>query len=218
MDLQKIKNRLSDLALDFKAYAELISKDRAKINKRDKRRILELEHAFSLVLEPEERSDFTTDVHGVASFFGVSIRTIQAWCKRGCPKLKRGLYDLKAVYTWWVGVFCRGEDSAQIEDVKLEYWREKTMRERIKRKQDECSLIPLSEAEALQAETVQVTVSSLNNWKNRLPPLIEMRPRAEIIEVMEREIYDFRERMYRIGSYAPKPMAPNRTGNLEKPR
>lgn len=42
----------------------------------------------------------TTDQ--VADFFNVSTRTVRRWHKLGCPKLRRGKFDLKAVLGWWI--------------------------------------------------------------------------------------------------------------------
>ena len=102
LDLTKIKNRRDEITATIEAYETLQAKDLTKRTKGDKRRIKELEVELNEILEPSSRSELIVDVHMAARFFGVKIRTVQNWIASGCPKLKHGMYDLMAIFAWWM--------------------------------------------------------------------------------------------------------------------
>lgn len=204
LDTKAIQNRIADLASSFKAYLALTQKERVKLTKTDKRRIEELEKELYQILEPKERSDLIVDLTTVARFFGVSIRQVNNWVThKGCPKLKHGVYDLKAVQDWWFETIV-GVDTREIEDVKLKYWKWKAEGEKQKVEEGAGKLVAWDTIDKAWSERVGLVCSGLALFRDRLPPLLEGRSQAEMRQILDREVRLLRENYAREGRYTPK--------------
>lgn len=201
IDPKKIQQRLAELASLFGAYIDLTQKDRTTLTKGDRRRIANIEGELAQLLEPEERSDLTVDVGTVARFFGVTARQVQNWVKqKGCPRLKHGLYDLKAVHTWWFEEIL-GVDSREIEDAKLKYWKWKAEGEKVRVEQAKEDLIPIEQiAEAWAWRMAEVT-TGLQSLASRLPPLLEGKTQGDMRAVIEAEVWKMRDSYCRSGKF-----------------
>ena len=204
IDIKKVQQRLADLAASSRAYHDLTTKDKTKVTKGDRTRIQHLEIELKSILAPEERSDLTVDVNNVAKFFGVSDRSIQKWRVRGCPKLKHGLYDLKAVFEWWVDNVGSGHDSKDTENIKLEYWRWKTENERMKAEQTSGVLVPRADIARLWSGRVLEVGTGLFSLANRLPPLLEAKPQREMAAIVKAEIKKLHENYARTGRFCAR--------------
>jgi hypothetical protein len=203
LDNQRLQRRIADIAASFKAYLDLTQKDKTKVTKGDQRRVKELEKELRLVLEPEERTDLTVDVHSIAKFFGITTRAVQMWVQRGCPKLKHGMYDLQAVFKWWVEMFAKGEESAAIEEVKLDYWRWKATNERIKAETAQGQLVPKGEIAMMWAARMGEVVAGLQAFTYRLPPLLEGKSQIEMLQIIKEEQWLLRDNFCREGKFCP---------------
>lgn len=211
LDTKKVQQRITELLALLRGYMDLTAKDKAKLTKADRSRIAALEDDLSAILEPEHRSDFTTDVNGIARFFGVTARSVQLWTAKGCPKLKHGRYDLKFVHEWWVENISTGQDSADTENVKLEYWRWKTANERMKAEQTSGELIPRADiATAWSARMIEVG-TGLYALSSRLSHVLEV-PETPI----RAEVKKLHDAYCRTGRFcvteAPQLPAPARRG------
>ena len=201
LDAKSVQQRIIYLGQAFKAYMQLKQKD--LLTKTESRKLASLEQELGLILEPVERSDLTVDVNTVARFFGVTVRQVQNWVnQKGCPKLKHGIYDLRAVFEWWFEEILGGE-SKEISDVKLDYWREKMLRERLKRGQEEESLIPRGKIVSIWAWRVSEVTSGLESLASRLPPLLQGKPQAEMFQIIKDEVWQLRNAYARGGEYCP---------------
>jgi len=140
----------------------------------------------------------------VAKFFGVSDRSIQKWRVRGCPKLKHGLYDLKAVFEWWVDNVGSGHDSKDTENIKLEYWRWKTENERMKAEQTSGVLVPRADIARLWSGRVLEVGTGLYYLASCLPPLLEAKSQREMTAVVRAEIKKLHENYSRTGRFCPR--------------
>lgn len=202
IDTTKVQNRIAELARTFKAYLELTSKDPAKVTKGDKRRITIIEQELKSILQPEERSDLTVDVNTVAKFYGITVRQVHKWvAQKGCPKLKHGLYDLKAVYDWWCETFVGGEESVAIESVKLEYWRWKSENEKMKALHTKEELVARSDIAPLWSARILEVGTGLYALATRLPPLLEAKDQRQMAAIIRAEIRKLHERYSREGRF-----------------
>jgi hypothetical protein len=202
LDVKSVQQRIIYLGETFKAFIELRQKD--VLTKTESRKLASLEQELGQILEPVERSDLTVDVATVARFFNVTVRQVQNWAKeKGCPKLKHGIYDLRAVFEWWFEEIVGG-DSKEISDVKLEYWREKMLRERLKRGQEEGSLIPRGQIVSIWASRVGEVTSGLEALASRLPPLLQAKTQAEMFQTIKDEVWQLRNSYARGGEYCPE--------------
>jgi hypothetical protein len=201
IDAKAVQARLAEIAGTFKAYLELQQK--ATLSRTDKRRLKEFEAQLSAFVDPVERSDFVCHVELVGSFFGVTPRTVQNWANRGCPKLKHGLYDLKAVVEWWVEHIV-GADSQEIEGVKLKYWTWKAEKEKVGVERCKEELIPRASIAQEWALRVAELTAALTALIDRLPPLLVEKPREEVRRILDEEIWQLRDQYAREGRYCPK--------------
>lgn len=130
---------------------------------------------------------------GVAEFFDVSVNTVTAWLRKGCPTISRGEvgssweFDLLAVAEWRFLGQRSGEeldpDTLNPQDRKA--WYESEQRRRALQIQDR-ELIPTDELERVISTAFSAIVQGLRS----LPDNIERRTgcSAEILEAIERAI------------------------------
>lgn len=201
IDTKKVQQRLADLARAFQALLELHGKDKTKLNRTDKSRIRNLESELELILEPEPRSVLTVDVATIASFFGVSVRQVQNWVnQKNCPKLRHGMYDLKAVYAWHMETII-GVDSREIEDAKLKYWTWKAEREKIGVETTKTNLIPKEDVQPIWTARMAEVSSGLAALSKRLPPVLEGMTVSEMQAAIDDEVTKLKETFCRTGRF-----------------
>lgn len=203
LDLQKTKQRLEYLASIFKAYVEIShNKDKAKWTKSDKRRLAEWESELTAIMEPEERSSLVVDITTLMRFFRVSKQTVTNWCKdRNCPKIRHGLYDLQAVFEWWVKEYGGVEDSEDAKRIKTEILKLDRDTKAVKLAQLQETLISRDEIAQAWAARVGEVTSGLMTLADRLPPLLVGKDRGAMREVVDAEIRQLRESYARSGKY-----------------
>ncbi len=200
LDQNKLSQRLKDITQYAKDYFELQSRG-LTLSKMERRRLATLEKRLLLIFEPEERSDLLVDVHTISRFFRVTVRQVQHWSKaRGCPKLKHGLYDLRAVQDWYLDNIL-GSDSREIQDIKLEYWRAKAESERLRVDQAKGRVYPLHEVIEQWTLRILELKSGLLNFKDRLTGLLAGKDVAEMRSIIEGEVWLLLDSYAREGRY-----------------
>jgi hypothetical protein len=200
-DPQKIERRLTELQAILKAWQALKAKDPAKRTKTDKRRQEEIESELNAILEPATRSELIVDHFMVARFFGVSVRSIQGWSQlKGCPRLKRGHYDLLAVFQWWIENINGGGSEAE-QNVRLEYWRWKTENERMRAQQTSSELLPKDDVLTMWANRLREVWSGLYLLEQRLPPELHGKDIPEMQQIIHREVKRINEAYCKDGRF-----------------
>lgn len=145
-----------------------------------------------------------TDVKGAAAFFGVTGRTIQLWTKNGnCPKLRHGMYDLKAVFDWWKENISTGDESKEAQDVKLEYWAWKLEEKKIKVQTLQGQLRTEEQIVKEWAARMSEITTGLQALSRRLPPMIDGKSKAEQQQIIDNEIWKLRDNYCRTGQFTP---------------
>jgi phage terminase Nu1 subunit (DNA packaging protein) len=144
----------------------------------------------------------------LARFFGLSARAVQLWAKDGCPRLKHGRWDLKAVFDWWweniaPDKLTSGSGDESLAKVRRDYWAIKKERERMRLELDNKDLIPRAKVEDDEAAKVAAVTSGLSLLIDRLPPLLEGRDRLGIRQTLHDEIWKLRDQFAREGRYDP---------------
>jgi hypothetical protein len=189
--LQELLTKMNDGTGVTKKEVEVISKLESDLAKMDSK-------------QEEKGFNFETNVHGVADFFGVTIRTVQLWTKTGsCPKEKHGLYNLKAVFNWWKESIGSEQDSRQIEDVKLDYWRAKADRERFRADAEKGEYFPKSRIVSEWAARMGEVTAGLVALSDRIPPLIEGKDRDDQRDIIAHEVWALRDNYCREGVFCP---------------
>ena len=201
MDQDKIKSRLKELAANFRLYSDLLSKKTA-VNKTEKRKIIELESEFLAILDPSERSDLIAGVDLVSKFYGVTVRTIQLWAKRGMPKLKHGLYDLKAVNEWWCENIYSG-GSPESEAAREVYWKWKAEEKRMDVERKKGALIPDKEIAPMWSARMREVCSGLDAFGSRINPKIEGKNFHEREKIIGDEVWKLKDTYCRAGKFCP---------------
>jgi len=142
----------------------------------------------------------------IASFFDVTRHAVQKWFKAGCPKVRHGKCNLKAVFNWWLDNIAETKisDTETIQELKAEHLREKIKGERLKNEQTEGNLISLDEIKKQWSARVGVVTSGLEAFADRLPPVLEGKSKSEMKQLIKREIRELRDSYARKGKYTPK--------------
>ena len=150
--------------------------------------------------------DLIVTTKTLSKFFGVSPQAIALWHKRGCPKLKHGTWDLKAVFDWYlVNVLdLQNGESGSLADVKLAYWTAKSEREFFELEVKKKKFFSRKEVISGWAARVDRVTSGLEAFKYRLPPLLEGKTRAQIFKILTDEIYILRDNYANWGKYCPE--------------
>lgn len=112
----------------------------------------------------------------LAEWFGVSVPTVDAWIRRGCPHLQRGnrglswVFDIKAVAEWYYGASESPDDDPEKMAPKdrLDWYR--GARERTKHLEECGELMRAADFETALAsaiKTIAVTLESLPDVMER---------------------------------------------------
>ena len=154
------------------------------------------------------KSNLVVSTSDVQMFFGVSRKTVHTWNKNGCPKVKHGKYDLKAVFDWWwenIAAYHTSEIlDRSMEDARRDYWQAKAEGERIKVDQLKESVVSWDKIELEWCARVGVVTAGLNAFADRLPPLLEGKSRAEMQKTIADEVWQLRDSYARKGKYSPE--------------
>jgi hypothetical protein len=130
-----------------------------------------------------------TEHHDVGVFFRsntvsgrpieqIAEPTLSRWKKAGCPKQSRGLYDLKAVFKWFLenivngtgeGAGCEDED---LRESRALYWQNKARLMEVQALKAQDAVFNRSEIYNQWAARLFVLCSSLENLADRLPPIL----------------------------------------------
>ena len=142
----------------------------------------------------------------IGVFFGVSRWAVQKWLNAGCPKIKYGQLDLKAVFNWWFENIAESKipDTERLQTLKAEHLTERIKGERLKNAQLEGSLFDQDTVVTEWAARVAVVTSGLNAFADRLPPLLEGKGRIEMQTIIRKETWELRDAYYRDGKYTPQ--------------
>lgn len=142
----------------------------------------------------------------VADVFGVTIRAVQLWGQRGCPKAGRGRWNLREVLKWWLdNIYSIGDEDESIREAKTRYWAAKARTECVKADQAEGSVISKDEVVAAWAWRVSEMSTGLGTLPLRLAPLCVLKKEAEIRKILEKEIWNIRDVYSRTGKFTPVP-------------
>ena len=148
----------------------------------------------------------------VQAFFGVSRKTVHVWNKNGCPKVKHGKYNLKAVFDWWwenIAAYHTSEIlDGSLENARREYWQAKAEGERIKVDQLKETLVSWDKIDIEWCARVAVVTSGLSAFADRLPPLLEGKSRPQMQNVIKQEVWQLRDSYARKGKYTLKENKP----------
>ncbi|MBU0977842.1 MAG: terminase small subunit [Nanoarchaeota archaeon] len=167
---------------------------------------------FDLILSTSE----------IGAFFGVSRIAVHKWHKSGCPKIKYGKFDLKAVFDWWwlnIASYHTSEIlDGSLEDARREYWQAKAEGMRLEVDKIKETLVSWNKIETEWCSRVAVVTSGLSAFADRLPPLLEGKARAEVQKIIKDEVWQLRDSYARKGKYTPTPIKPKKKGGDKRGR
>ncbi len=155
-------------------------------------------------------SNFEVSTAQVAYFFDVSDRTVRYWHANGCPQVRHGVWNLKVVFDWWwdnigadrAAAAC-GDESTN--ESKRLYWFERAKGEALKNQRLKGEVVSWSEIDPVWAGRVSEVTSALESLKDRLPPVLEGKPLAEIRRTVRDELSTITANYARDGRFTPAP-------------
>ena len=128
------------------------------------------------IISTQAAPDRTANKAGMAAFFEVSVPTVDAWIRRGCPHVARGgrgkiwQFDVLEVAKWYYG----GQDKTNVEDTeklapkdRLDWYR--GARERTKHNQETGELVSIGQYVAELSAALKLIANNLES----LPDLLE---------------------------------------------
>jgi hypothetical protein len=138
-------------------------------------------------------------------FHNLTSPTLSDYAKRGCPKIDRGKWDLKAVHDWI-------QDNVVIDPaIKRQMAQAKLRRELAKAEmaETECKkqknqLISREEVYEEWALRVGEVRGGLLNFADRLSPVLEHKSRTEIYTMIKDEVWNLLDRYSRAGKHTQK--------------
>jgi hypothetical protein len=143
-----------------------------------------------------------------AAAIGVHPSTLSRKVLRdGCPRNKDGSFNLVKVFAWILDQqsielesSCESEES---QKWMIKFRKERAKLAEIERKRTEGLLIEMSVIESAWASRVERVTAGLENFKDRLPPLLAYKNRRQISQILQEEIYQLRDAYARKGQYCP---------------
>lgn len=146
----------------------------------------------------------------VCEFFDITDRTLRNWKERGCPEIKKGQFDLKAVFEWWwehiaSDKAAREGGDESMNEAKRIYWWEKAKGEQYKNEQLAASLIPKDHIAKEWSARVAEVSSGLSALTDRLPPLLEGKAQPDMRQIISDETWRMRDHYARKGKFCPAP-------------
>ena len=143
----------------------------------------------------------------VARFFGVTQKCVSNdWRKAGCPQVKYGTWDLKAVFDWWWDNLASeraakmgGDES--VNEAKRQYWWSKAEEGQIKVSQARESLISKEEVYKQWAQRMAEYKNGCYGMVNALPPLLEGQDQATMRQKIEDYVWDMFKRVTRYSKF-----------------
>lgn len=152
-----------------------------------------------------------------AHFFNVTDRAVRKWNATGCPKVGPDAWDLKEVFLWWwenIGADRAAQDGGDesTNEAKRLYWFERAKGEVLKNQRLKGEVVSWSEIDPVWAGRVSEVTSGLEALKDRLPPVLEGKPLAEIRRTVRDELSTITANYARDGRFTP---APGKKSNKE---
>jgi phage terminase Nu1 subunit (DNA packaging protein) len=125
------------------------------------------------------------DTITTAAFFGVSTMTISNWKQIGAPKAGRGLYDLKAMFDWWLeNVYAPKNESTAAKDTRERFWAAKADNEELKRDHTKGRLVSRERMVQEFSERAADLRTTFRAYKHRLGPMLEGKTRDQIMQIL----------------------------------
>lgn len=146
----------------------------------------------------------TTDI---ANFFGVTNKCVSNdWRKAGCPQVKYGTWDLKAVFDWWWENLASDRAAAKggdesLNEAKRQYWWSKAEEGQIKVSQAKEDLIEKDKIYKQWAQRMAEYKNGCFGLVNALPPLLEGKSQAEMRKAIEGHVWNMFKRVTRYGKF-----------------
>lgn len=81
------------------------------------------------------------------AFFDISRETLADWHHKGCPKIKRGYYDLQAIVQWRYGGGCIESPEARKTKADADYKEAKAAQEKIKLAVAQEAFVPVKDVQ-----------------------------------------------------------------------
>lgn len=147
---------------------------------------------------------FVYNTQETCDFFGVSRETLSTWAKRGCPKVKRGEWDLKEINNW-LGKSNGDQDKPSDEARKLkadaDYRESKAEKEEI--------ALAVLRGEYVNKEEVDRQWSVIGNqlknnlllWSRTLAPELAHLDMRSVEKVLTDATYDLLEQLSSTSQY-----------------
>lgn len=142
------------------------------------------------------------DTITTAAFFGVSTMTISNWKQIGAPKTGRGLYDLKAMFDWWLeNVYAPKNESTAAKDTRERFWAAKADNEELKRDHTKGKLVSRERMVQEFSERAADLRTTFRAYKHRLGPVLEGKSADEIMKILGDENDRILRNFCRLGRY-----------------
>lgn len=137
------------------------------------------------------------------AFFGVTRVTITEWCKLGAPKLRRGVYDMKAFFEWWKSHINGGGKSRRLSEQRERYLKAEAELKEIAVAKARGLLVPLEDIRPEWAKVVAEIRQGLLSLPVKLPPLVEGLDQARMRAAIKTEVYRLLMAFARGGKHRP---------------
>ena len=145
----------------------------------------------------------------ICALFGVDKSTLTRWKPLGADEafLGRNQWSAKKLFTWWLdNIYQAGiENEPTLQAERLRYERARADRMEIEVAQKKELLISKEEVSKGWAWRLSEIVSGLDQYRDRLPPVLEGKSKAEMRQVIEKENWHLRDNYCREGKFYPKP-------------
>jgi len=174
------------------------------VSKADRIEYEEVQAALAEEKEPAPAHPLDLPTSQVADFFGVTVKCVADWHKAGCPKVRYGVSNLKAVYDWRSdNIEVRDGDSATLTELKAENLRIRNERDRALTDQVKGRLVSLEEVRSEWMKVIMEFRQASLALPVRLPPVLEGKGPDDMRATIKEHVYAMLTALARPGKHRP---------------
>lgn len=125
----------------------------------------------------------------LSEIFQVTPKTITLWVRGGCPKIKRGTFDIRAVLLWWaeniyLPKMAAGQGDESLKAARQKYWSAKAKREKIQVQKLEGELVSAADVKHQAFTCARQVRDSILNVPYRVGPILAAQRDPQKIETI----------------------------------
>ncbi|MFC1827760.1 hypothetical protein ACFLZQ_07525 [Thermodesulfobacteriota bacterium] len=163
--------------------------------------------------------ELTVSSAACSGLFSIKQATLRSWKAKGCPSAGHNQWFLPNVIEWWQNNLLESKQEDfdnSLAEIKRNYWRHRSRREKVKADEAEEQVLPLSELGEEWCCRAGVYRAGLLSFSSRLPPLLIGKKQLQMREILHKESCLLLAALSKDHQYCPRNALPKEYTALNK--